>query len=56
MLAQYMFGFIGPAAGQFAGKEACKLVSKVAGNLIGFVFIGSASGKFVVKQPINLVL
>jgi len=51
-----MVGFIGPAAGQFIGKEACKLVSKAPGNLIGFVFIGPATGKIVVKQPINLVL
>ena len=53
---RYMVGIIGPANGQFVGKEACKLVSKEAGNLIGFVFIGPAAGKFVVRQPINLVL
>jgi len=55
-----MVRIIGPANGQFVGKEAgkkaCKLVSKEAGNLISFVSIGPAAGKFVVRQPINLVL
>ena len=49
-----MVGFVGPAAGQFLRKEAGKLVGKetykrvrkVAGSLIGFVFIGPQDGKF----------
>ena len=48
-----MVGFIGPAAGQFVGKEAGRLSVKqpenlsVAGNMIGFVFNGPAAGKIV---------
>jgi len=48
-----MVGFIGPAAGQFVGKEAGRLSEKqpenlsVAVNMIGFIFNGPAAGEIV---------
>ena len=50
---RYIVGFIGPAAGQFVGKEAGILSVKqpenlsVAGNMIGFIFNGPAAGEIV---------
>jgi len=43
-----MVGFIGPAAGQFVGKEAGRLSVKQPENLIG-----PAAGKMVGKEPAN---
>jgi len=48
-----MVGFIGPAVGQFVGKEAGRLSVKqpknlsVSGNMIGFVFNRPATGEWV---------